>query len=90
MIQKLLVVAVALASTSSAASGTQNAAIVSVAGSTVPIRGWYMQSTAHASEDMIVLSKPGADTKSWYRVGSHGTVMVRFPDLAIMAQMILM
>jgi exo-1,4-beta-D-glucosaminidase len=57
--------------------GEQDAAFVSLAGNTTGIKGWNMQSSEHASKDMIALSMPGADVSSWYRVGSHGTVMVR-------------
>ncbi|KFX96242.1 hypothetical protein V490_03437 [Pseudogymnoascus sp. VKM F-3557] len=45
------------------------------AGDAAAIKGWYMQSTAHVSSDMLAVSKPGFDTSSWYRVGSRGTVM---------------
>lgn len=58
--------------------GAIDTAIVSAPGSTVSIAGWHMQSTSHASSDVVALSRPGADASSWYRVGSHGTIMVRF------------
>ena len=54
----------------------QDVPFVSSAGSISTIKGWYMQSTAHTSENMTMLSLPGANVSSWYRVGSHGTVMV--------------
>jgi exo-1,4-beta-D-glucosaminidase len=73
-----LVAIAAVVPDSLGAPDTRDTAIVSSPGSTVPIGGWYMQSTAHTSENMITLSKPGADTSSWYRVGSYGTVMVCF------------
>jgi len=45
-------------------------------GLTAPIKGWYMQSTTLASQDMTELSNPGANISSWFRIGSHGTIMV--------------
>ncbi|KFY33980.1 hypothetical protein V494_07161 [Pseudogymnoascus sp. VKM F-4513 (FW-928)] len=48
---------------------------VNTAGDAAAIKGWYMQSTAETSNDMLVVSKPGFDVASWYRVGSRGTVM---------------
>jgi exo-1,4-beta-D-glucosaminidase len=51
--------------------------LVKTPGDIAAIRGWYMQSTAKTSTDMINVSKPGFDVASWYRVGSYGTVMVR-------------
>ncbi|KAH8816554.1 glycoside hydrolase superfamily [Xylogone sp. PMI_703] len=58
-----------------AAQLQKNTPLVSSAGSTVPIPGWYIQSSAHVSQDVSALSKPGVDTSSWYRVSSHCTVM---------------
>lgn len=41
---------------------------------------WYMQSTALVNQDVVALSSSGLDVSSWYRVGSHGTIMVgEFP-----------
>jgi exo-1,4-beta-D-glucosaminidase len=54
----------------------RDAPFVSSAGSIATIEGWSMQSTERAPNDMTKLSQPGADVFSWYRVGSHGTVMV--------------
>jgi exo-1,4-beta-D-glucosaminidase len=54
----------------------QDIPFVSSAGSISTIEGWYMQSTAHTSQNMTILSLPDANVSSWYRVGSHGTVMV--------------
>jgi exo-1,4-beta-D-glucosaminidase len=59
-----------------AALDQRDTPIVSSAGSIATIGGWYMQSTERAPNDMTKLSQPGADISSWYRVGSHGTVMV--------------
>ena len=50
--------------------------LVKTAGDAAAIKGWYMQSTAKTSSDMLAVSQPGFDMSSWYRVGSRGTVMV--------------
>lgn len=53
-----------------------DAPLVTAAGDAAAIKGWYMQSTAKTSSDMLAVSQPGFDMSSWYRVGSRGTVMV--------------
>ncbi|OBT39131.1 hypothetical protein VE00_09696 [Pseudogymnoascus sp. WSF 3629] len=52
-----------------------DAPLVKTAGDAAAIKGWYMQSTAKTSSDMLAVSQPGFDMSSWYRVGSRGTVM---------------
>lgn len=74
--RNFLSIPVAIAGLASAARDASDVTLLSSPGSIAPIKGWSMQSTIHASEDMITLSKAGADVSSWYRVGSYGTVMV--------------
>lgn len=69
--------------------GYPNAPIVGAAGQTNVIGGWNMQSTAKVSNDMVVVSQPGFDVSSWYRVGSHGTVMVSSNHLPLCPELIL-
>ncbi|KAH8594009.1 exo-beta-D-glucosaminidase [Bisporella sp. PMI_857] len=57
------------------ALGKEDGSIASNPGDTTVIPGWHMQSSAIVTADMIELSKPDADVSSWYRVGSHSTVM---------------
>jgi hypothetical protein len=57
----------------------REATIISSAGDTSTIPGWFMQSSTHVSKDIAALSQSGADVSSWYRVGSHGTIMVLAP-----------
>lgn len=54
----------------------EDGSLVKSAGDSAAIQGWYMQSTAEASSNMLAVSQPGFDVSSWYRVGSRGTVMV--------------
>ena len=68
-----------------AVPGATDAPLVASAGSTAVINGWYMQSSAHAPQDMAALSQPGADVSSWYRVGSRGTVMVSVLAVALLS-----
>lgn len=55
---------------------SDDCSLVKAAGDAAAIKGWYMQSTADTSSDMLAVSQPGFDVTSWYRVGSRGTVMV--------------
>lgn len=57
------------------ASAARSQPIVSLAGDKSIIPGWSMQSSTRVSADKAVLSQPGADVSSWYRVSSRGTVM---------------
>ena len=67
---------VALAfSASACAATTCSEPLVASAGDISAIPGWYLQSSTKVSEGMDVLSIPGKDVSSWYRVGSRGTVM---------------
>lgn len=66
----------AIAAAVAAAPGPTDVPLVASAGSTAAISGWYMQSSARASQNMVTLSQPGVDVSTWYRVGSHSTVMV--------------
>ena len=59
-----------------ATPNSENVAVVSSAGQTSVIDGWYMQSSTEVSSDLTSVAQPGFDTSSWYRVGSHETVMV--------------
>ncbi|KFY31196.1 hypothetical protein V493_01304 [Pseudogymnoascus sp. VKM F-4281 (FW-2241)] len=52
-----------------------DSSLVKTAGDAAAIKGWYLQSTAETSSDMLAISQPGFDVSSWYRVGSRGTVM---------------
>jgi exo-1,4-beta-D-glucosaminidase len=62
-----------------------NTPIVGAAGQTSVIDGWSIQSSAKISESMTTVSRPGFDVSSWYRVGSHGTVMVGANSVATCA-----
>lgn len=53
-----------------------SAPIVSTSGQTSVIDGWSIQASAKVSGDLTAVSLPGFDVSSWYRMGSHGTVMV--------------
>jgi exo-1,4-beta-D-glucosaminidase len=53
-----------------------SAPIVGTAGQTSAIDGWSIQASAKVSGDLATVSQPGFDVSSWYRMGSHGTVMV--------------
>lgn len=73
-----IVVAAAAAGQAVDASSARpdDSSLVKAAGDAAAIKGWYMQSTADTSSDMLAVSQPGFDVTSWYRVGSRGTVMV--------------
>jgi exo-1,4-beta-D-glucosaminidase len=55
---------------------SKHAPIVRAAGQTSVIDGWSLQTSSKVSTNMTAVSQPGFDVSSWYRVGSHGTVMV--------------
>ncbi|KAJ5118233.1 hypothetical protein N7526_009870 [Penicillium atrosanguineum] len=50
-------------------------ALVSSPGDTAVIPGWSLQSATRVDGDLSALSKPGAQTGTWYSVSSRGTVM---------------
>lgn len=76
VIPLLLSLAATIAQVLTATPNSENVAIVSSAGQTSVINGWYMQSSAKVSSSLTSVSQPGFDVSSWYRVGSHETVMV--------------
>ncbi|RAL02488.1 putative glycosyl hydrolase [Aspergillus ibericus CBS 121593] len=51
------------------------AALVPSPGDTAIIPGWHLQSSLQVTASLSKLSQPNADTSSWHRVGSRGTVM---------------
>lgn len=58
------------------AATTDQQPLVSVPGDTAIIPGWSLQSETKLPDDDIVdLSRSGADVSSWYRMRSRGTVM---------------
>jgi exo-1,4-beta-D-glucosaminidase len=63
---------------------SKHAPIVRVAGQTNVIDGWSLQSSAKVSTNMTAVSQPGFDVSSWYRVGSHGTVMVGINSIQLL------
>ncbi|KAJ5978445.1 hypothetical protein N7501_001787 [Penicillium viridicatum] len=56
-------------------AATDSKPLVAFAGDIATIPGWYLQSSTKVSGGMDVLSAPGNDVSSWYRVGARGTVM---------------
>lgn len=56
-------------------AATDSKPLVASAGDIATIPGWYLQSSTKVSGGMDVLSTPGKDVSSWYRVGARGTVM---------------
>lgn len=72
----IVVAAAAAAQVVNASPARSDDCFVKAAGDAAAIKGWYMQSTADTSSDMLAVSQPGFDVSSWYRVGSRGTVMV--------------
>ncbi|KAF7518278.1 hypothetical protein PCG10_000518 [Penicillium crustosum] len=56
-------------------AATDSKPLVASAGDIATIPGWYLQSSTKVSGGMDVLSAPGKDVSSWYRVGARGTVM---------------
>ncbi|KAM5486502.1 putative exo-1,4-beta-D-glucosaminidase [Microsporum audouinii] len=68
------ILALSLAPATSALSPSSSP-LVSKAGQSEIIPGWYLQSERHVPRDISKLSLPGADVSSWYRVSSRGTVM---------------
>ncbi|KAJ5878385.1 hypothetical protein N7455_001850 [Penicillium solitum] len=56
-------------------AATESKPLVASAGDIATIPGWYLQSSTKVSGGMDVLSEPGKDVSSWYRVGARGTVM---------------
>ncbi|KAJ5960781.1 Glycoside hydrolase family 2 immunoglobulin-like beta-sandwich [Penicillium vulpinum] len=76
MFKNMSKLCIALAiSASACAAVTGSKPLVASAGDIATIPGWYLQSTTKVSDGMDVLSKPGKDVSSWYRVGARGTVM---------------
>ncbi|PWY94988.1 putative beta-mannosidase [Aspergillus sclerotioniger CBS 115572] len=51
------------------------AALVPSPGDTAIIPGWHLRSSLRTTESLSRLSQPNADTSSWHRVSSRGTVM---------------
>ncbi|CAP80969.1 Pc12g13420 [Penicillium rubens Wisconsin 54-1255] len=70
-----LCIALAISASVCAAASTGSEPLVAIAGDIAAIPGWYLQSTTKVSEEIHVLSAPGKDESSWYRVGARGTVM---------------
>ncbi|KAJ5163941.1 Glycoside hydrolase family 2 immunoglobulin-like beta-sandwich [Penicillium coprophilum] len=62
-------------SASACAAITESKPLVASAGDIAAIPGWNLQSSTKVSDKLDVLSTPGEDVSSWYRVGSRGTVM---------------
>lgn len=75
LFSSLLVAATLVAGVAGTAE-SKAASIVRAAGQSSVITGWSLQSSAKVSSNMAAVSQPGFDVSSWYRVGSHGTVMV--------------
>ncbi|KAK4871046.1 hypothetical protein LT330_000283 [Penicillium expansum] len=76
MFKNMSKICIALAISASAwAAVTSSKPLVASAGDIAAIPGWYLQSSTKVSGGMDVLSKPGKDVSSWYRVGARGTVM---------------
>ncbi len=57
-------------------ANAQSSPLVSSAGTSAVINGWYLQSTNAVTKDLVSLSNPGADVSSWHQVSSHATIMV--------------
>ncbi|RXX19643.1 hypothetical protein DF216_10450, partial [Streptococcus oralis] len=70
-----LCIALAISASVCAAASTGSEPLVALAGDIAAIPGWHLQSTTKVSEEIHVLSAPGKDVSSWYRVGARGTVM---------------
>ena len=51
------------------------AALVPSPGDTAVVPGWHLQSSLRVTDRLSRLSQPNADTSSWHRVDSRGTVM---------------
>ncbi|KAJ5773762.1 Glycoside hydrolase family 2 immunoglobulin-like beta-sandwich [Penicillium paradoxum] len=49
--------------------------LIASAGDIAAIPGWHLKSSAKVPDNLELLSAPGADVSSWYRVSSRGTVM---------------
>lgn len=56
-------------------AATPNQPLASALGDTAVIPGWSLQSATKTTQNLTSLSKSGADTSGWYRVGFRGTVM---------------
>ncbi|CAI7660841.1 unnamed protein product [Penicillium viridicatum] len=76
MLKNMSELCIALAiSAGACVAATDSKPLVASAGDIATIPGWYLQSSTKVSGGMDVLSAPGKDVSSWYRVGARGTVM---------------